>query len=182
MIGKKGPPLDLEWPFAPKEGACKKLPKAASAGSYRMLGGEGGPSFKDIAYAIGIEKKPISIDIAADDEWEAYDSGTYDACDADYTKLNHMIMAIGYDCGTSVDSAGNCVFDEKGELPGNVGLIQDKNSWGTEWGEDGTIWQLFRGKDGLKCNGVATDALVYDLEEEPSLVEKIWDKIVLKRK
>ncbi|XP_060192861.1 zingipain-2-like [Lycium barbarum] len=83
--------------------------------------------------------QPISVGIAANQEFYLYGSGIYDgSC---YRKLNHAVTVIGY--GTSEDGT-------------KYWLV--KNSWGTSWGEEGYM-RIARdiGVDGGHC-GIASMA------------------------
>ncbi|PHT95714.1 hypothetical protein T459_03596 [Capsicum annuum] len=66
-----------------------------------------------------VANQPISVGIAASQEFHLYGNGIYDgSC---YPRMNHAVTVIGY--GTS---------EEDGT---NYWLV--KNSWGTSWGEQG---------------------------------------------
>lgn len=135
-------------------GSCDKGTPIASATAYTMLGdSQGNVSFKDIAYAIGVQHHPVSIDVAASGSWENYSSGVYNACDNN--SIDHMVIAIGYDC------EGPCNFDASGNLPPGQGTYLIKNSWGSSWGQSGYITTKATAADGSKCNAVATDAMIY---------------------
>jgi len=104
------------------------------------------------------------IDIDATDSFEAYESGHYNACDGSAAGINHMVVNVGYDCQTSIDENGNCAFNAEGNPINGDGLLDVRNSWGTSWGEDGYVWIKYLNKVGERCNGVASDALIYDID------------------
>jgi C1A family cysteine protease len=153
-------------------GKCVQQPVVASVPSYKLLGTNLGsnpkgapPSFKDIAYVVGVLHQPVSIDVAADMNWQYYRSGIYNGCsDEKDEDVNHMVVIEGYSCETSVDSSGNCVFGNDGNLPAGVGTYTIRNSWGTVWGDKGYITTKATDKNGKRCNAVATDALYYDVK------------------
>ena len=150
-------------------GTCEQETAVASAASYQLLGTNFGrnpsgvtPSFQDVAYVVGVLHQPVSIDIdASSGDWESYSSGVYNGCA--FSSLDHMVSLEGYDCETSVDANGNCVFDANGNLPPGVGTYLIRNSWGTSWGDSGYITMKATDSTGAACQGVATDALYYDL-------------------
>ena len=166
------PAYGSDGAYTGRAGTCSKQPAVASAVSYKLLGTNLGsnpkgapPSFKDIAYVVGVLHQPVSVDVAADYNWQYYRSGIYNGCsDEKDEDVNHMVVIEGYSCETSVDSAGNCVFDANGNLPAGVGTWVIRNSWGTSWGDKGYITTKATDKDGKRCNAVATDALFYDVK------------------
>jgi len=136
--------------------------------SYTLLGTDEGnfpnsptPSFQDIAYVVGVLHQRF-VDLNVNDAWENYASGTFNSCanDEKPADLNHMVAIEGYSCETSVDSSGNCVFDANGNLPNGVGTWTVRNSWGTDWGDQGYITTKATNSKGQLCNALATDAFI----------------------
>ena len=173
FISPKGAPdYGSDGDYTEQSGTCESRPAVASTLSYKLLGTDGGanpggvtPSFKDIAYVVGVLHKPVSIDVAADANWENYSTGVYNGCsDENVADINHMVVLEGYDCEKAVDANKNCKFDAKGNLPAGVGKWIIKNSWGTGWGEGGYIYTKATDANGAACNAVATDALYYDIK------------------
>ena len=154
FVTPKGAPSWATSPYTGDEGRCVAGTPVASAKSYTMLGdSQGNVGFKDIAYAVGVQHLPVSIDVAASGDWENYSSGVYNGCDND--SIDHMVIIEGYDC------EGACNFDASGNLPAGQGTYLIKNSWGASWGQKGYITTKATAGDGSKCNAVATDALIY---------------------
>ena len=167
FISPKGAPAyGSDGDYTAASGACQVETPIASTADYHMLGtNQTNASFQDIAYVVGVLHRPVSIDVAADDTWENYASGTYNGCsDENAGDINHMVTIEGYDCETSVDSSGNCAFDANGNLPAGVGTWLIRNSWGTVWGDSGYITTKATDAQGNRCNAVATDALYYDVQ------------------
>lgn len=156
------------------QGKCVQKPAAASALSYKLLGKDGNlhpsnpdPSFQDIAYVVGVLHQPVAIDVTVVDSFQTYGGGTYNDCiDSDPKDINHMVVIEGYDCEKSVDKDGNCAFDANGNLPPRAGKWLIRNSWGPDWGDSGYITFRATDRKGRKCDGVATDALFFDLSAE----------------
>lgn len=170
LISPKGPPAyGSDGEYTESQGKCVELPPVSSAVSYKLLGTNLGnipnaplPSFKDIAYAVGVLHAPVSVDVAVDTAWQNYASGVFNKCSSG--EVNHMVSVEGYDCETSVDSKGNCVFDESGNLPKGVGKWIIRNSWGTSWGDRGYITMKATDKKGNRCSSVGLDALYFNVK------------------
>ena len=167
FINPKGAPAyGSDGSYTGEDGTCENKKAVASTLKYTMLGTEGSATahaaFKDIAYVVGVLHQPVSIDIAADDNWENYSGGTYNGCsDEVVADINHMVVIEGYSCEKSVDKNGNCVFDSTGNLPKGVGTWVVRNSWNTSWGDNGYITMKATDSKGLPCNAAATDALYF---------------------
>ncbi len=173
LIHPKGAPAEgSDGHYTESQGKCKAAPAVASAVSYKLLGSDLGqhpeippPSYRDIAYVVGVLHQPVSVDVAVDNRWQSYSHGVYNTCGkTDVDDLNHMVVIEGYDCETSVDAAGNCVFDANGNLPAGVGTWTIRNSWGIWWGNRGYITTKATDKNGKLCNMVGYDALYFDLK------------------
>jgi C1A family cysteine protease len=165
-----GPGLNASNPYTQRGGSCANLPVAATAVSYQMLGtGNSGPTFKDLAYATGVQGQMLSIDVAAGSgDWENYSEGIYDGCSGGANQIDHMIDLVGYDCETSKDASGNCSFDASGEPVNGDGYLIVENNWGETWGTQaanghgGYMKTRFK-VQGQNCNAIATDALQYTI-------------------
>jgi len=174
FLNGNGPGLEANDPFTGQDGAsCKHLPVAGTAISYAMLGTSNGPQFKDLAYAVAINKHMVSVDVAAAaGDWENYSAGVYNGCTGTANDIDHMIDLVGYDCQTSVDANGNCEFNADGSTKNGDGLLLVENNWGETWGikaangHQGYMWTEFM-QNGQKCNAIATDALEFTVTKAP---------------
>ncbi len=171
VLPKGAPAYGSDGSYNAWQGKCQDKPAVASTTSFKLLGTDFGafpnaltPSFQDIAYVVGVLHQPVSVDITVLDSFQKYSGGTYNDCsDSNPKDMNHMVVVEGYTCDKSVDKAGNCVFDDKGNLPAGVGKWIIKNSWGSGWGSSGYITIKATDSKGRKCDSVGTDALFYDL-------------------
>jgi len=177
-----GPGLNSVNPYTGRDGGkCFSQPVAATAVEYTMLGTNGvNPTFQDLAYAVGVEKHMVSIDVAASSgDWENYSNGIYNGCTGNASDIDHMIDVVGYDCQTSVDSNGLCVFDANGRPINGDGFLIVENNWGENWGttaangHGGYMKTVMYGADGSNCNAIANDALVFDANSNTSKKAKV---------
>jgi C1A family cysteine protease len=138
FLNGSGPWLESKDPYHESDGGrCLGLPPAATALTFKTVGdGNTAPSFKDDATALS-QNHMLVVDVAICGAWENYSSGIFNKNQCDANSINHMINLVGYNCETSVDKAGNCVFDAKGEPVNGDGYLIAMNNWGTSWGEKG---------------------------------------------
>jgi C1A family cysteine protease len=81
---------------------------------------------------------PASICVNAGDNWQSYTGGILSKnCPSNYPSLDHCVHLVGY--------ATN---------PSGIKYWLVRNSWGTDWGNDGYIWIKF----GSNLCGVADEA------------------------
>lgn len=164
-----GPGFEKDNPYLAKEGTCANLPVRATAHSYTYVGpSDGVVSFREIAYAIGVEHHMLVTDVAANaGEWANYSGGIYNNCK--YGKIDHMINIVGYNCETSVDTSGHCVFDANGRPINKDGYLLLQNSWGEDWGtkaangRGGYMKSRMYDARGRLCNRVGTDTLYFNV-------------------
>lgn len=107
----------------------------------------------------------IAGGVAADGVYSSYAGGVYNP-QRFSMGINHYNTLDGIDCEESVDSEGNCVFDENGNLPPGVGLFYGRNSWGSQWGQDGRFVAKITNKAGKRTNAWfygSGNAQIYDV-------------------
>jgi len=112
-------PLESAVPYQAKTGTCT----ATSQGTYgiKNWGFVGDnyqkPTVTEIKQAL-VAHGPIASSVRVTDAFQAYSGGTFDETDTGAT--NHAIVIVGWD-------------DTRGAW-------HMRNSWGTDWGEDGYMW------------------------------------------
>ncbi|KAL3666063.1 hypothetical protein V7S43_008854 [Phytophthora oleae] len=80
-----------------------------------------------------LKKQPVIVSVVSDNTaWKQYTSGVITSCDT--ATVDHAVLAVGYDATS----------------------IKIKNSWGTDWGEDGYV-RLSRSTQGTGTCAVLTD-------------------------
>jgi hypothetical protein len=133
-----GPWLEAQDPYTGGQGNCMQgLSVAATAASWVLVGDGGAPpTFQELSYAIS-QNHMLSVDVAVCGAWESYASGIFNQNDCGPDSINHMINMVGYDCETSLDKSGHCVFDANGQPVNGDGFLIAMNNWGTSWGEAG---------------------------------------------
>lgn len=125
-----------DYPYVGKDEGCKKL--KAQELSVMIKGYETIKSKDEKSLQSAVAKQPVSVAIAAGFLFQLYGSGLYSGpCG---THLNHAVTVVGF-----------------GEEDGRKYWIV-KNSWGTDWGEDGYMRIERESKyKGGKC-GIAKDS------------------------
>ena len=166
LVNPRGAPVyGADGPYTGARGRCENKPVAGTAARYRMLGArDSNPSFQDIAYVLGVLRRPVSVVVYSDENFRNFKgAGVYKSCRS-YSSFNHLVVLEGYDCESSVDKYGNCVFDQNGNLPAGVGRWIVRNSWGEIWGDRGYGTMKATDTAGRKCNGLANSALYFDVD------------------
>lgn len=126
--------LNKDYIYSGKDGTCKCCDAAYYIEGYRRVSRG---SYDGLMTAL--LKQPISIGIEADQSsFRFYKSGIFDGeCG---TNIDHGVLLVGYG-------------EENGKKYWKV-----KNSWGTDWGEDGYIRMLRTGDDGSGICGIQLNA------------------------
>mmetsp|Transcript_15026 Transcript_15026/g.22148 ORF Transcript_15026/g.22148 Transcript_15026/m.22148 type:complete len:391 (-) Transcript_15026:264-1436(-) len=108
----------------------------------------------DVGLMEAIYEQPVSVGIQADqNHFKHYQSGVFDDQECG-TRVDHAVLAVGY--GT----------DENGK---DYWLI--KNSWGTNWGDDGYI-KLARGAEYPKQGQCGIHKMASRPKYEPTVVDE----------
>ncbi|XP_020675492.2 probable cysteine protease RD21B, partial [Dendrobium catenatum] len=137
IINNGGIDTEEDYPYKSRDGRCdsfRKNARVVSIDGYKDV-----PENDENALKIAVANQPVSVAIEGSGRaFQLYESGIFSgSCGLD---LDHGVTAVGY-----------------GSENGNDYWIV-RNSWGTEWGEDGYI-RLARniGLSSGKC-GIAMEA------------------------
>lgn len=155
-----GPWLESQDPYRASEGSCKSgLSVAGTAINFVQVGGSA-PSFQQLSSALS-QNHMLVIDVAVCGSWGSYSGGIFNQNQCGAGSINHMINLNGYDCQTSVDASGNCVFDASGKPKNGDGFLIAMNNWGTSWGENGYM----RSRWGM--DALADTAMYFEVVQLP---------------
>jgi C1A family cysteine protease len=117
-IGSTGIAAESSYPYTATDGSCKAssvskaLAKGAVAG-YKSVGKN------NAALQSAITSGPVSVTVDADNSWQLYRSGVLSKSCGIFGRIDHAVIAVGYD--TSADT------------------FKIRNSWGASWGEAGYV-------------------------------------------
>jgi cathepsin L len=131
VVANKGIDTEASYPYTAKSGTCKYSTAniGATIAGYKTVS-----AGSEAALVTAINAGPVSVAIdASHNSFQLYKSGTYYEAACSSSRLDHGVLAIGYD----------------------TAYYLVKNSWGTSWGISGYI-QMSRGKSN-NC-GIATQA------------------------
>jgi len=120
IIQNKGIGSEASYPYTARDGKCKTVTSVATVSKYTDVKKN---DEKGLMSAINIEPVSVAVDAQS---WQSYRQGVMTGpCGK---SLDHGVLLIGYGTEGSTD----------------YWLV--KNSWGTSWGEQGTI-RLVRDKN-----------------------------------
>lgn len=165
-----GPWLEKDDPYTARDnGRCLGLPPMGTAIEFVQVGnGNQAPTFQELAVALA-SRHMLAIDVAVCGAWGSYSGGIFNRNECGANSINHMINLNGYDCQTSVDAVGNCVFNAKGQPVNGDGFLIPMNNWGKSWGEGGymrTRWGV---------DAIADVAMYFEVKgETPTPVDGGW--------
>jgi len=168
FLNGMGPWLESQDPYnESSSGRCLGVAPAGTALSMSVVGSDTRPpTFQELATAVA-QRHMMVIDVAVCGSWGNYSSGIFNQNQCGAGSINHMINLVGYDCETSVDAAGNCVFDSSGKPANGDGFLKVENNWGTSWGEGGYMRTRY-GMDAV------ADTAMYFTVDAPAPVNGGW--------
>ncbi len=128
---------EADYPYTAKQGTCsKKSGDRFSVQGYEFLSQANVQGLAD-----ALQNQPVSVAIEARRDFQMYHGGIYQGAEDCGHALNHGVLAVGF--GTE----------------GNSRFFKVKNSWGSQWGEEGYV-RMAAGT-GSGCCGIANQADVY---------------------
>nr|UJZ92573.1 cathepsin L [Scaphoideus titanus] len=133
----KGIDTEPSYPYEAEDDQCRYKPEESGATDNGFVDLPEGNERKLMAAVATVGPISVAID-ASHESFQFYSQGVYYEPECSSTELDHGVLVIGY--GT--DESGNDYW-----------LV--KNSWGTQWGDEGYI-KMARNKDN-NC-GIASSA------------------------
>ncbi|WCJ32682.1 Cysteine proteinases superfamily protein [Euphorbia peplus] len=118
IIGNQGITTETNYPYEAADGTCNTKEEANHAA--KITGYEDVPANSEAALMKAVANQPISVAIDASGfQFQFYSSGVFTGSCG--TELDHGVTAVGYGSSSGM----------------NYWLV--KNSWGSQWGEEGYI-------------------------------------------
>lgn len=169
MFNGAGPWLESQDPYTQSEGRCKTGLAVAGTAIDRVIVGPGNrpATFQEAATAIFHEHMLVE-DVAVCGAWGSYSGGIFNRNDCGPDSINHMINRVAYDCETSVDAQGNCVFNAQGEPVNGDGYFKEMNNWGPNWGEDGYM------RSRAHVDAIGDTIAYFEVKQQPKPVNGGW--------
>jgi len=143
LVKQGGVSTESDYPYTGEDEPCQNTtikPVAFLTGFVNVSGNQQQPVLQAVA-----TQGPLVINVDAS-SWFGYSSGVYDGCNQQNPDIDHVVQLVGYGTDSSA---------------GDYWLV--RNSWGSDWGENGYI-RLARPaqptcgidtnpQDGTGCNG-----------------------------
>jgi C1A family cysteine protease len=130
-VQRPGLPTEASYPYRARNQNCNRnAPAAQSIVNWAYIGdGNTSPTTEQMKTAI-MQYGPISVDVNA--SFSSYSSGVFNSCNT--AETDHMVTIEGWN-----DAGQYWIM---------------RNSWGSDWGEDGYMRIKYTDSRGRKCNGI----------------------------
>merc|ERR1712139_489918 len=115
-IGTAGIASESSYPYTATDGTCRTVSADLPAGTvagYQAVGKS------NDALMSALNTSPVSVTVAADNTWQSYRSGVLTKNCGLFGRIDHAVIAVGYDQSDNT--------------------IKIRNSWGATWGEAGYV-------------------------------------------
>jgi len=136
IIQNKGIDTEASYPYTAQDGNCNYQAANSGATLSSFVNVNTGDE-NDLQVKVHMGPTSVAID-ASHSSFQFYSSGVYNEPDCSTSQLDHGVLAAGW----GHDATG-----------GDYWIV--KNSWGTDWGQNGWIWMSRN--NGNQC-GIATMA------------------------
>ena len=136
-----GAVLESDFPYVASDAPCNcPYPHEYLIDDWAFIGSEYGiPSVDSIKQAI-MDYGPVSAAVYVNSAFQAYSGGIFDGCSSG--QVNHAVVLVGWD-----------------DNQGSNGVWFLRNSWGTNWGEDGYM------RIPYECSSIGYSACYVDYSE-----------------
>lgn len=140
-VKEYGVPDETQFPYAARSLSCKSnINGLVKIKDYFYVGEEGKePTIEELKQAL-VTYGPLSVTIYAGGAFNNYKSGILNNCSRGL-RTNHIVEIVAYS--------------------GDTWIV--RNSWGSDWGQEGFIQMKMLDSSGRKCNRVGEDATVIEL-------------------
>lgn len=134
----EGVPVEADDPYQARNTTCKPgLRPFLKTTRWAYIGPENGtPSVEQLKQAI-YDHGPISVDVNG--SFSSYSSGVYNRCGG--TSTNHMVVIVAF-------------VDDQDYAANGGGYWIMRNSWSSDWGEEGYMKIAYKDLRGRPCNGI----------------------------
>jgi len=143
--GGTGAVMEADFPYVASDVPCDcPYPHEYLIDDWAFIGSESGiPPVNNIKQAI-IDYGPVSVAVYANSAMKAYTGGIFNGCGSG--QVNHAVVLVGWDDNQGTD-----------------GIWIMRNSWGSDWGEDGYM------RIPYDCSSIGYAACYVDYPGAPAL-------------
>jgi len=120
IISNGGIDTESSYPYTAEDGTCN-YNKANSGGDLKKYVNVNAGDEKDLQAKVALGPTSVAID-ASQSSFQFYSTGVYNEPACSTSQLDHGVLAVGWGVDSGTD----------------YWIV--KNSWGTDWGQNGYIW------------------------------------------